>query len=86
MDWSLPGSSVHGNLQARILEGVAISSSRDLPDSEIELASLTSPALAVGFFTSSATIHLGSRRLLTSTVLCVWGQVSGVNLSESSAY
>ena len=25
---SLPGSSVHGNLQARILEGVAISSSR----------------------------------------------------------
>ena len=28
MDWSPPGSSVHGILQARILEWVAISSSR----------------------------------------------------------
>ena len=28
MDYSLPGSSVHGNLQARILEWVAISLSR----------------------------------------------------------
>ena len=28
MDWSPPGSSVHGMLQARILEWVAISSSR----------------------------------------------------------
>ena len=28
MDCSLPGSSVHGTLQARILEGVAMSSSR----------------------------------------------------------
>ena len=27
-DWSLPGSSVHGILQARILEGVAMSFSR----------------------------------------------------------
>ena len=27
-----PGSSVHGLLQARVLEWVAISSSRDLPD------------------------------------------------------
>ena len=31
----LPGSSVHGISQARILEWVAISSSRDLPDPEI---------------------------------------------------
>ena len=28
VDWSLPGSSVHGILQARILEWVSISSSR----------------------------------------------------------
>ena len=28
MDWSLPGSSVHGIFQARVLEGVATSSSR----------------------------------------------------------
>ena len=31
-DWSLPGSSIHGILQARILEWVAIPFSRDLPD------------------------------------------------------
>jgi len=29
MDWSLPGFSVHGILQARILEWVAISFSRE---------------------------------------------------------
>ena len=36
MDCSPPGPSVHGILQARILEWVAISFSRDLPDPEIE--------------------------------------------------
>ena len=43
MDCSLPGSSVHGILQARLLEWVAISFSRgDLPDPGIEPGS---PAL-----------------------------------------
>ena len=32
MDYSLPGSSVYRILQANILESVAMSSSRDLPD------------------------------------------------------
>ena len=36
MDCSLPGSSVHGILQARILERIAISFSGDLPDPGIE--------------------------------------------------
>ena len=36
MDYSPPGSSVHGILQARILEWVAISFSRDFPDPGIE--------------------------------------------------
>jgi len=36
MDCSLSGSSVHGILQARILEWVAISFSGDLPDPGIE--------------------------------------------------
>ena len=36
MDGSLPGSSVHGILQARILEWVAISFSRDLSDPGIK--------------------------------------------------
>ena len=44
---SLPGSSVHGILQERILEWVAMSSSRDLPDSGIELTSPVSPSLLV---------------------------------------
>ena len=42
VDCSLPGSSVHGILQARILEWVAISFSRDLPNPGIEPGS---PAL-----------------------------------------
>ena len=36
MDCSLLGSSVHGILQARILEWVAISFFRDLPDSGLK--------------------------------------------------
>ena len=32
MDWSLPGSSVYGILQTRILEWVAFPSPGDLPD------------------------------------------------------
>ena len=50
MDCSPPGSSVHGILQARILEWVAISFSRDLPDPGIKPSSLTSPALVGGSF------------------------------------
>ena len=45
----LPGSSVHRIVQARILEWVAISFSRDLPNAGIEPVSR---ALAGGFFTT----------------------------------
>ena len=45
MDCSPPGSSVHGILQARILEWVAMPFSRDLPDPGIEPASPEAPAL-----------------------------------------
>ena len=44
MDYSPSGSSVHGILQARILEWIAISSSRDLPDPGTEPMSPVSPA------------------------------------------
>ena len=57
-DCSLPGSSVHGILQARIVEWVALPSSRGiyLPDpAGIHPPSLMSPALAGRFFTISAT-------------------------------
>ena len=39
----LPGSSVHGILQARILEWVAVSRSGDLPDPAIECMFFTLP-------------------------------------------
>ena len=55
MDCSPPGSSVHGISQARILEWVAVSSSRGSPDSGIEPVSPLYLALAGGFFTTSAT-------------------------------
>ena len=44
MDCSLPGSSVHEILQARILEWVAFPPPGDLPDPGIEPMSLESPA------------------------------------------
>ena len=46
VDYSPPGSSVHGILQARILKWVAMPSSRDLPDQGIECRS---PALQADF-------------------------------------
>ena len=54
IDCSLPGSSVPGILQARILEWDAISSSRASSRSGIKYGSLMSPALAGRFFTTSA--------------------------------
>ena len=60
MDCSPAGSSLHGVFQARVLEWVAISSSRgspgDLPNPRIEPASLSSPALAGRFFTTRQTL------------------------------
>ena len=47
MDRSLPGSSIHGILQARMLEWVAFSSPADLPDPGIESRSPTLQADAL---------------------------------------
>ena len=55
MDWSLPSSFVHGILQARILEQVAVPSSRGSSRPRIESVSLASTARAGGFFTTSTT-------------------------------
>ena len=51
MDCSPRGSSAHGILQARMLEGVAMPSSM----AGIKPMSLTPPALAGGLFTTGAT-------------------------------
>ena len=48
MNWSPPGSSVHGILQARIME-FPCPPPRDLPNLGTEPAPLMSPALEAGF-------------------------------------
>ena len=48
---SLPGCSVRGILQARILEPCPLPG--DLPDPRTESTSLTSPSLADEFFTTN---------------------------------
>ena len=66
MDSSPPGSSVHGILQARILQWVAVSFFRDLSDPGVEAAPLTSPAVVGGFLTTSITwegLYWGRHRI-----------------------
>ena len=55
MDCSLPGSSIHGILQARILEWVAVPSSRGSSPPRDGIYVSYVPALAGRFFTTSAT-------------------------------
>ena len=55
MDCSLPGSSVHGILQARILEWVVISFPKASSQPRVEPESLASLPLAGRFFTTRAT-------------------------------
>ena len=52
MGYSLPGSSVHGISQARILEWVAIPFSRGSSRPRDQTCLLHLPALAGGFFTT----------------------------------
>ena len=52
--WGLPGSSVHGILQARVLEWVAMPSSRGPSQPTDQPASLMSPELARRFFITKA--------------------------------
>ena len=93
MDCSLPGSSVHGILQAIILKWVAVPSSRDLPDPGIEPVSLTSPVLAGRLLTTSATSEgslaeslPGKERSLLPFGLCTQGRVGDLILLLSQFY
>ena len=74
IDCSPPGSSAHGILQARLLEWLPFPPSGDLPDPGIEPVSLTSPALADGFFTTSPLgkwVKKGKRRTKFTTAVHV---------------
>ena len=89
MGCSLPGSSVHGILQARILEWVVchssgirkrmpFPSSGYLPDLGIEPGSVMSPELAGGFFTTSTTRKaLCSARSTVIRNWCFLGRTTG---------
>ena len=55
MDCSLPGSSINGVFQARVLEWVAISNSRGSSRPRVKPASSELPALAGGLFTTTIT-------------------------------
>ena len=79
IDCSLPGSSVHRILQAGTWSGLLCSPPGHLPDPEIELTSLISPALAGGFFISGATWEVQKvhddikkkKRIRKKVILCV---------------
>ena len=75
MDYSPPGSSVHGILQARIQGWLPCPPPGDLPDPGIEPASLMSPALAGGFFTTGTTWE--------ALVVCVSAPVSSMLMSST---
>ena len=70
MDYSLPDSSVHGILQAGILEWLPFPTPGDLPNPGIEPTSLLSPALAGVFFTTSATWEVERNGCSYVNVLC----------------
>ena len=60
---SLPGSSVHGILQARILEWVAVLLQRIFPTQGLK-PPLTSLALGGGFFTTGTTWEAQGQKLV----------------------
>ena len=66
MNCSSPDSSVHGIFQARkeYWSGLPFPTPEDLPDPGIKLNSLASPALADGFFTTSATFSRSKQMYL----------------------
>ena len=88
MDCSPPGSSVHGILQARILERIATASSRGLPTPGIKPTSLMSSALAGGFFTTRTTwethsgILFSHRKNEIMPLAAIWMQLEIITLSE----
>ena len=68
LDYSPPGSSVHGSSTQEYWSGLPCPPAGDLPDPGVIPASLMSPALAAVFFTTS-TIWEGPPQWLPATFL-----------------
>ena len=88
MGCSPPGSSVHGILQARMLEWVAMPSSRGFSPPR-DRTHISSPALGGGFFTTSTiweAPHLGSfnRSLIVFPSSASFSQSSQRGIIENS--
>ena len=64
VDCNPSGFPVHGILQARILQWIALSSSRGLPNPRIEPASHESQALVGRFYTMSTTWEVPGHKIL----------------------
>ena len=82
MDHSLPGSSVHGILQARILEWVAMLSSRESswPRDQAHISSVS--CIGRGFFTTSATWEAHAKEYYMA-IKKKWTPDTHNNLGES---
>ena len=70
LDCSLPGSSLHGILLARLLDGLPFPSLGDPPNLGINPVSLTFPALTGRFFTTKC--HLESALPAIRSSYCRW--------------
>ena len=71
MDQRLPGSSVHGILQAKYWSGLPCPPAWDLPDSGIEPLPLRSPALAGRVSTTSTSWEAPHQAELHSSLAAV---------------
>ena len=84
MDYSPPGSSVHGILQARILEWGAFPPPGDLPDPEIEPVS---PVFCIGsLFTTSHLCTCKSIEMFSSNVIRALGVSNTVISLQYSSF
>ena len=84
MDYSPPKSSVQGALQARILNGLPYLPPGYLPNPGVEPKSLTSPALAGEFLTTSATLRKGNKKTILYMIASKRTKYLGINLAKET--
>ena len=84
MDYSPPGSSVHGIFQARILEWVAMSSSRDLFHSEVE--SLSPASLNHWAMGEPVYVYMYTQILITLLKIFFFQELTDISYPRSSLF